>query len=226
MPSAGTAFAILFNTVPTAYTAFRYARFAFAPGDFDDTHAEALATLFIAQFPLAFLGAAFAGAMYIEGPAWQRVVAYVVVVALAGVVSGFALSEWTGDLGVIVAWGAAMQVAILVTAGPQPALARARIDAVVNDAANLLILSVIVGLIATAAALLFRQYAGTDFGDWRRFEFEISDLAWVGAAFFAARTWSGAYAFTGAFEARRKGYFERPWIERVVRFGKAPRDSA
>jgi len=59
---------------------------------------------------------------------------------------------------------------------------------------------------------------------WRTITLEWSDIAWIGALYFALRAWSAAYVYLPAFEARgRKGYFTRPWIEKTVRLGRTPR---
>ncbi len=67
-----------------AYTAYKYAQFAHSPGWYDDAWSFALVTLFIAQIPVIMLGAVFAGVSYIEGPAWRRVLVYVILVAIIG----------------------------------------------------------------------------------------------------------------------------------------------
>ena len=40
--------------------------------------------------------------------------------------------------------------------------------------------------------------------------------------YFVLRAWSGAYAYLPAFDVRRKGYSQRPWIESVTRLGRKP----
>jgi hypothetical protein len=119
-----TWFALLSNGAMPAFTAFKYAQFALAPGQYDDDRALSLAALFIAQFPLCLLGAAFSGVSYIEGPAWKRVLVYVVVVSVIGGLSGLATFAYETELGPIIGWAVAMQLVILMFAGPQPALAR------------------------------------------------------------------------------------------------------
>jgi hypothetical protein len=199
-----------------ALTAFKYAQFALAPAQYGDERALSLAALFIAQFPLCLLGAAFSAVSYIEGPSWRRVLVYVGVVAVVGGLSGLARFAYETELGPIIGWAVAMQLVILIFAGPQPALARARIDAGANDALNLSILAVYGGLIAIAGALLLQNFAGS-FLERYAITFEWSDLAWVGAVYFALRAWSAVYVFTPAFDARRKGYFQRPWIDWLIR---------
>lgn len=199
-----------------ALAAFKYAQLAIAPGQYDDDHVLSLVALFIAQFPLCLLGAAFSGVSYIEGPSWRRVAVYVGVVAVVGVLSGLGTFAYNTELGPILAWAVAMQVMILMFAGPQPALARARIDAVTNDTMNLFMLAVYGGLVAIAGALLLQNYAGSLREGWS-ITFEWSDLAWVGAGYFALCACSAAYVYTTAFEARRKGYFQRPWIDWLIR---------
>jgi hypothetical protein len=209
-------YAGLSNAVMPALTAFKYAQFALAPAQYGDERALSLTALFIAQFPLCLLGAVFSGVSYIEGPSWRRVLIYVIVVAFVGVLSGLAKLAYDTELGPIIGWAIAMQLVILIFAGPQPALARARIDAGANDALNLSILTVYAGLLAIAGVLLLQHFAG-GFLERHAIAFEWSHLAWLGAVYFALRTWSAVYVFTPAFEARRKGYFQRPWIEWLIR---------
>lgn len=203
-------FAVVGNAIMPAYTAWRYAKFALAPERFDDAYSFGLATLAIAQIPLCLLGAAFAGVSYIEGPAWRRVLVYVIVVAIIGAASGMAKLVWDTELGPIVGWAIVMQLAIIAFAGPQPDLARARIDAITHDAVNLLILTPFAGLVAIGLVL-----AARDLLDWKN-DLGLTGIAWIGAAYFALRTWSAVYAFMPAFETRRKGFFQRAWIEKLV----------
>ena len=70
-------------------------------------------------------------------------------------------------------------------------------------------------------ALVLQDYARGK-GEWHDLEFELSDLAWIGAMYFVLRAWSGAHAYLPAFDVRRKGYFQRPWIESVTRLGRKP----
>jgi hypothetical protein len=209
-------YAGLSNAAMPALTAFKYAQFALAPAQYGDERALSLAALFIAQFPLCLLGAVFSGVSYIEGPSWRRVLVYVVVVVFVGALSGMAKLAYDSELGPIIGWALAMQLVILIFAGPQPALARARIDAGANDALNLSILTVYAGLLAIAGALLLQHFARSLLEE-HAITFDWSDLAWVGAVYFALRAWSAVYVFTPAFEARRKGYFQRPWIEWLIR---------
>ena len=208
--------ALLLNAVLPAFAAFRYAQFALAPTQYDDDYAFSLCVLYLAQFPLCLLGAAFSGVSYIEGPSWRRVLIYLAVVAVFGGLSGFAALAYESELGPILAWAVAMQVVLLMFVGSQRELALKRIDAVSIDAVNLTILGVYAGLLAIAGALLFEHFAG-DIRAWQAITFEWSDLAWVGAAYFALRAWSAAYVYTAPFEARGKGYFQRAWIEWLVR---------
>lgn len=206
------------------FAAFRYAQFALAPGQYDDDHSLSLWALFIAQFPLCLLGAVFSGVSYIEGPTWRRVLIYVGVVAFVGALSGASAFAYDSELGPILAWAVAMQVMMLIFAGPQPALGRARIDAGANDALNLTILTAFGGLAVVAGAILLQNFAGK-IRDGASITFEWSDLAWVGAVYFALRALSGAYLYTTAFETRRKGLFQRPWIEWLIRnLGQSPRE--
>ena len=210
--SPATLVALAANAAMPAYTAYRYAQFALAPGQYDDDYALALGTLMIAQIPLGILGGAFSGVGYIEGPAWRRVLVYVVVVAFIGVISGFAAMAFETEIGPIIGWTIVMQLVILMSAGPQPELALARIDAVCRDAVNLTFLTPFAGLIAIVAAVALQPHLANLF-DWKTITFEWSDTAWIGAAYFVLRTWSGIYVFTPAFDMRRKGYFQRAWIE-------------
>jgi len=221
---AATWFALLSNAALPAVTAVRYAQFARAPTHFGDEAGFSLAVLFLAQFPVCLLGAAFAGVSYIEGPTWRRVLIYVAVIAFIGVLSGFARLAWETDLGPIIAWAMAMQIVLLIFVGPQPAIARARIDAVTSDAVTLTILAVFGGLIAIVGALVIQRFAGS-LTDWEDITFEWTDLAGVGAVYFALRAWSAAYVYTPAFEVRRKGYFQRPWIDWLTRnLGRSPQE--
>ncbi|MFO1323977.1 MAG: hypothetical protein U1F15_07910 [Burkholderiales bacterium] len=224
MGSPATWFALVANAALPAFAAYEYAQFALAPGAFDDAFSEALATLFIAQIPLCILGAVFAGVSYVEGPTWRRVVVYVVAVAIIAAISGFSQLAFDAQMGPILGWALVMQLTIIAVAGPQPALARARIDAVARDAVSALLLTVFAGLLGCAVALaLLVSTRGPD--GVSRIDRPWSDLAWVGAAYFAMRTWSAAYVFTPAFAARGKGYFERPWIEWVIRHSGRSRES-
>jgi hypothetical protein len=213
MPPLSAWYALAGSAALPAYTAYKYAQFAHAPGWYDDEWSFALIVLFVAQLPITVLGIVFAGVSHIEGPAWRRVLVYVGFVAVLGALSGFANFAFDTELGLIIAWAIALQLVILMFAGPQPALARARIDAVTNDAANLFILTLFGGLLAIAAAIAVDQFTR---GSTHPVSFEWSDLAWVGAAYFALRAWSAAYACTPAFESRRKGYFQRPWIDWII----------
>lgn len=206
----GLLFAIAGNAIMPAYTAWRYAEYALDPGAFGDEHASALAILMIAQIPLGLLGGVFAGVSYIEGPAWRRAVVYLVVIAIVGALSGLAKLAWDTELGPILGWAIVMQLTILVFAGPQPDLARARIDAVAHDAVNLIILTPFAGLAAIAGVLAAQQFLGWQHG------LGLTDLAWIGAAYFALRAWSAVYVYTPAFAARRKGYFQRAWIDKLT----------
>jgi hypothetical protein len=210
LPPLSSWFALAGSAALPAYTAYKYAQFAQSPGWYDDEWSFALVALFIAQIPVILLGAVFAGVSYIEGPAWRRVLVYVIVVAIVGAVSGMAKLALDSELGPILAWAVALQVVNLMFAGPQPALARARIDAATNDAVNLYILCVFGGAVAAVGALAIDQYTRNTA---HAITFALSDLAWVGAVYFALRAWSGAYVHTAAFEARGKGYFQRPWID-------------
>lgn len=213
-PGVATLFALAGSAALPACTAWKYAQFAQAPGWFDDDWALALVALFIAQLPLALLGTVFAGVSYLPGPTWRRVLIYAALVAVLGIVSGFAKFAFDSVIGPILAWAIALQLAILAFAGPQPELALRRIEATVNDSVNLFLLSIFGGLLAIIGAVVLEQYTR---GTARHVTFEWSDTAWIGAAYFALRAWSGAYVHTAWFAARGKGYFERPWIEAVLR---------
>ncbi|MEO8753780.1 MAG: hypothetical protein ABI624_13995 [Casimicrobiaceae bacterium] len=206
-----TLFAIVTNAVMPAFTAFKYAQFALSPDQFDETYPMALAILAVAQLPLVILGAAFAGVSYIEGPAWRRAAVYVGIVALFGVLSGMGKFLFDQDIGPILAWAIAMQILILAFVGPQSDLARARIDAVMGDGVNLLIMTPFVTLIAIGVYFALKDLAGL-----RSLDLQLTDIAWAGACYFALRAFSAAYVFTPGFEKRRKGFFQRAWIERLV----------
>ncbi len=214
---------LLANGALPGYTAYRYAQYALAPGNYDETYAYALVTLFIAQLPLCLLGAVFAAVSYIEGPSWRRVLIYLIIIAVIATVAAIARFRLDADYGPIIGYAIAMQIVILMFVGEQPKLALARIEAIFNDGANLLILSVWGGVIGIVAALALQQYARGK-GEWHDLEFEMSDLAWIGVVYFALRAWSAVYVYTPAFEVRRKGFFTRPWIEKLVRAGKSSPD--
>jgi hypothetical protein len=216
--------ALLFNAVLPLITAVRYAQYALAPARYGDDTGLSLAALFIAQFPLCLLGAVFAGVSYVEGPTWRRVAIYLGVIAFVGALSGMARLALDSELGPIIAWAVAMQLVLLIFVGPQPELGRARIDAATGDAVNLSILAVFFGLLAIVGALVIQHFAG-NLTQWEEITFEWTDLAFVGALYFVLRAWSAAYVYTPAFEQRRKGYFQRPWIEWLVRnLGRSPRE--
>jgi hypothetical protein len=201
-----TLFALVGSAALPALAAFRYVQFALAPARYDDAYSLSLAALLLAQIPVGLLAGAFAGASYIEGPAWRRTLVYFIAIAVIGVVGGFARFAFDSDLGPYIGWAIAMHVVILLFAGPIPPLARARIESIAEDSVNLTVLVPFVALVAGIAAVAWRPH------DWG-----WSDLAWMGAVYFALRAFSAAYAFTPAFEARRKGFFQRPWIEWLVR---------
>ncbi len=204
--SPANLFALVGSAALPALAAIRYLQFARAPSSYDDDYSLSLVALFIAQIPLGLLAAAFVGVSYIEGPAPRRVLIYLAAIVVIGVASGLARLAFDSDIGPIIGWAIAMNVAVLLFAGPIPPLARARIEAVAEDAVNLTILAPFVALIVGIAAVAWRPHA------W-----EWSSLAWFGALYFALRAWSAAYAYTAAFEVRKKGFFQRPWIERLVR---------
>lgn len=214
--------ALALSVALPAAVAWRYAAFAWYPDWYGDEQAEALLTLYVAQFPVTLLGGAFAGASYIEGPAWRRVGVYLLVVALVALLSGAATTILDSDLAPIVGWAIALQVAMLMFVGSQPALALARIEAVTTDAVHLTVLAAYVALLAIAAGIAFLEITGGIHAAHHPVDLAWTDLAWIGALYFAARAWSVAYAYTPAFEARRKGYFVRPWIDRAVRLWKSP----
>jgi hypothetical protein len=93
---------------------------------------------------------------------------------------------------------------------------------VTTDAVHLTVLAAYVGLLAIAAGIAFLEITGGINAAHHPIDLAWTDLAWVGAIYFALRAWSVAYSTTPAFEARRKGYFDRPWIERAARLWKAP----
>ncbi|MEO8752994.1 MAG: hypothetical protein ABI624_09975 [Casimicrobiaceae bacterium] len=216
-----TLLALLANGALPGYTAYRYAQYALAPGSYDDAYAYGLVTLFFAQLPLCLLGAVFAGVSYIEGPSWRRVLIYLVIIGVVAIIAAVARVSLDEDYGPIIGYAVAMQIVLLMFVGEQPALALARIDAVTNDAANLIVLSIWGGVVAIVAALALQQY-GRGKGEWHDLEFEMTDIAWIGVVYFALRAWSAIYAYTPAFEVRRKGFFTRPWLEKVVTLGKKP----
>ena len=214
-----TWFALLASAALPAITALRYAEYAWAPQWRDDLGLSLL-VLYVAQFPLTLLGAAFAGASYIEGPGWRRALVYAVVVAVVGALTGLAKVVVESDLAPIVGWAIVLQLAMLVFAGPQPALALARIDAVTTDAAHLTVLAAYACFVAIAAGIGLLELTGGIHAARHPVDVGWTDLAWLGAIYFALRAWSAAYVFTPAFEMRRKGRFDRPWIERAARLGK------
>jgi hypothetical protein len=208
-------FALLASAAMPAYTAYKYLAYAHAPGEFDDAYPEALVTLFIAQLPLCILAAVFAAVSHLDGPMWRRVLVFVITVSLIAAVSGFWKLAFDSEMGPIVGWAIVMQLVIIATAGPQPALAAARIDAVAFDSANLFILAVFAILIGCAVSLALLVYTRGPDGV-SRIEYQWSDLAWIVGGYFACRAWSAIYVFTPAFEARGKGFFQRPWLDRAM----------
>jgi len=212
MNAAASWFGLMSAAAMPAYTTYKYLAYAHAPGQFDDAYSEGLITLFIAQLPLCILAAVFAAVSHLDGPMWRRVLVFVIMVAIIAAVGGFWKLAFDTQMGPIVGWAIVMQIMIIAVAGPQPALARARIDAVAQDSANLFILAVFAILIGCAVALaLLVNTRGPD--GVSRIEYQWSDLAWIVGGYFACRTWSAVYVFTPAFEARGKGYFQRPWID-------------
>ena len=208
-------FALLASAAMPAYTTYEYLAYAHAPGEFDDAYSEALATLFIAQLPLCILAAVFAAVSHLDGPMWRRVLVFIITVAIVAAIGGFWRLAFDSQMGPILGWAIVMQLMIIATAGPQPALARARIDAVAYDSANLFIVAVLAILVGCAVSLaLLVNTRGPD--GVSRIEFQWSDLAWIVGGYFACRTWSAIYVFTKAFEARGKGFFQRPWLDRAM----------
>ena len=220
MNSIATWFGLLANAAMPAYTTYKYLVYAHAPGEFDDAYADALFTLFIAQIPMCILAAVFAAVSQVDGPMWRRVLVFVITVAIIAAIGGFWKLAFDSQMGPILGWAIVMQLMIIAVAGPQPALAGARIDAVAYDSANLFLLAVFAILIGCAVALAFLiNTRGPD--GVSRIEFQWSDAAWIVGGYFACRTWSALYVFTPAFEARGKGFFQRPWIDWVIlRLGK------
>lgn len=208
--SPSTAFAVVANATMPGYTAWKYAAYALWPEQFDDAYSEGLATLAIAQVPVALLGGVFAGVSDIDGPGWRRALIYVIVVAIVGVVGGFGRLLWDSNMAAILGWTIAMQLLIVGFAGPQPELARARIHAVTEDGANLLVLAAFGGVFGAFALLALFSLLE------RPNPLELTDMAWIGAAYFALRAWSAVYAFTPWFEQRRQGFFDREWIRSIV----------
>ena len=214
-----TWFALLVSAAFPALTAFKYAQYAWAP-EWRDDYGLSLLVLYVAQFPVTLLGAAFAGASYIEGPGWRRALVYVVAVAIVGALTGLAKIVIESDMAPIVGWAIVLQLTMLMFVGPQPALALARIDAVTTDAVNLTVLAAYVCLLAIAAGIGYLELTGGIHAAQHPIELTWADLAWLGAIYFALRTWSAVHVYTPAFELRRKGYFERPWIDRAARLWK------
>lgn len=214
-----TWFALLASAALPALTAFKYAQYAWAP-EWRDDYGLSLLVLYIAQFPVTLLGAAFAGASYIEGPAWRRAMVYIVAVAVVGTLTGLAKVVIESDMAPIVGWAIVLQLAMLMFVGPQPALALARIDAITTDAVNLTVLAAYVGFVAIAAGIGYLELTGGIHAARHPIELTWTDLAWLGAIYFALRAWSAVYVYTPAFERRRKGWFERPWIDRAARLWK------
>lgn len=70
-------------------------------------------------------------------------------------------------------------LAIIAFAGPQPELARARIDAITHDAVNLLIMTPLAGRLGVGLAL-----AAKDLLAWKA-DLGLTGIAWIGAAYFA-----------------------------------------
>lgn len=214
--------ALALNVGLPVFTAFKYAQYAWSPGWYDDDYGLSLLLLYVAQFPVTLLGGVFAGVSYIEGPGWRRVLVYVVVVAILGGVTGLAKVIYETDIAAIVGWAIALQIVLLMFVGPQPALALARIEGVTTDAVNLTVLAAFASFLAIAAGIALLDFTGGIHAAHHPIEVTWTDLAWIGALYFALRAWSAAYVFTPAFEVRRKGYFDRPWIDRVVRLWKKP----
>lgn len=220
MIAPATLFAMLANAAMPAYTAYRHVALALDPTAYDEAFVSSLWALFFAQIPVAMLMVVFAGVSTIEGPAWRRVAVYVVVVALLAAISGFWRTAFDNEYGPVLAWALGMQLVTLMCAGPQPALAQARIEAVAEDIATLFVVTILGGLVAVVAAVALVPYVNQAL-EWRTITLEWTDLAWIGALYFALRAWSGIYVFTAAFEARGKGYFQRPWLDRIARMGRS-----
>ncbi len=198
-----------------AATAIVYALAAREPQRVPESLALALCTLFIAQLPLAVLGGAFSGVLYIEGSAVRRVVVYLGVVGFVAAVGWLGIRTSASFLAPALGLAVATQVLSLLFLGNDVSRARKRISAAANDAVNLIVLAFWAVFVALVAGGLVQRYAAATLAGFR-IELRLGHLAWVVAAYFALRAVSAAYVHTAAFARRGKGYFERPWIEWLV----------
>ncbi|MBK6395799.1 MAG: hypothetical protein IPF73_14840 [Betaproteobacteria bacterium] len=214
-----TWFALLVSAAFPALTAFKYAQYAWAP-EWRDDYGLSLLVLYVAQFPVTLLGAAFAECELHRRSGWRRALVYVVAVAIVVALTGLAKIVIPGRRWRRSSGGRSLQLTMLMFVGPQPALALARIDAVTTDAVNLTVLAAYVCLLAIAAGIGYLELTGGIHAAQHPIELTWADLAWLGAIYFALRTWSAVHVYTPAFELRRKGYFERPWIDRAARLWK------
>jgi hypothetical protein len=197
-------------------TALLYGLAALYPQRVPDSLALALAGLFIAQLPLGLLGGVFAGVLSIEGSAGRRVAVYLGVVGIAAVVGWLGMGTRASYFVPIIALAVVSQVLSLLLLGGDVSRARKRVEAVASDTVNLTILACWSIFAALVIGLVLRQYAAATLARLG-IDLRPGQVAWVVAAYFALRAVSAAYVHTAAFARRGNGYFDRPWIEWLVK---------
>jgi len=201
--------------VPAAAAAV-YALAALHPERVSDSLGQALGVYFLAQLPLALLAGVFSAAMYVEGPPLRRVLIYLAVVG-AGVAAGWAgMKSEASAFAPAVGGAVATQTVSLLFAGRDAARARRRVSAVAEDGVNLIILACWGIAASLIAGVVLQHYAAAGLARFG-IVLRVSDVAWVVAAYFAARALSAGYVHTAAFEQRGKGVFDRPWINWLVK---------
>jgi hypothetical protein len=110
----------------------------------------------------------------------------------------------------------ATQTFSLFFLGKDPAKARRRVSAVAEDGVNLIILACWSIAAALVLGVVVTKYAAGTLARLR-IDLRLSDVGWVVAAYFALHAFSAGYVHTSAFERRGKGFFDRPWINWLVR---------
>jgi hypothetical protein len=104
----------------------------------------------------------------------------------------------------------------LLFLGRDAAQARRRVSAVAEDGVNLIILACWAIAAALILGVILSKYAGGALASLG-IVLRLSDIAWVVAAYFVLRAVSAAYVHTAAFARRGKGFFDRPWINWLVK---------
>lgn len=200
--------------------ALTYGVFASTPDRFPAEFSLALALLFLAELPACLLAGAFAGALVAGGASARR---WVVLSAVAAGILSVGVMIWQlmwqlindDVLGGMLALNVTSHLLAMALPARADGLDATRAEAIGEDAASQVVLTLWCGLLAIALALLAVEFAP----HWLNalgIALRWSDLAWVGAAHFAMRWWSIIYVKRAAFFMRRRGLLDRPWVHAVI----------